>query len=112
MRPLRIAPRSFLLGMKPPVRTKVVVMTLLQEPQRQNRLRPCETPPLAFPLHAVFHHRPAGRLHHPGGHRQAGRQVLIILHPAAMVVQEANNAPESLGRAPGHKPYTRRGVAG
>ena len=96
MGPLRIAPYSFLLGMKPPVRPQVVGLTFLQGTQRQNRLRPFETPPLAFPLPAVFHHRPAGRLHHPGGHRQAGRQVLLILHLTAMVVEEANDGPERL----------------
>ena len=58
----RVEATSHLAGTEPPVVTEIVVMALLERAQRQNGLCSCEAPALAFALHPVLDHGPAGRL--------------------------------------------------
>ena len=85
-----------LTGMKPPVSTEIMVVALLQRAQRQHGLCPCEAPPLPFALHPVLDHGTTRRLHDTGPNGQAHRQVLVVFHPAPVVVEERDDLLECL----------------
>jgi hypothetical protein len=71
-------------------------VALLQRAQCQNGLGPCEAPPLAFALHAVLDHGTARRLHDASPDGQAHCQVLVVFHPAPVVVEERDDFREGL----------------
>jgi hypothetical protein len=90
-------------------------VALLQRAQRQHGLRPCEASPLPFALHPVLDHGTTRRLHDTGLNGQTHCQVLVVFHPAPVVVEERDDLleglPPRLTRLLRHGPQSLHGLA-